>query len=101
MEIADTLQTTGQSQKYFPPQLVLVIVHELLRPASLFSSDSRRAKAAGPHRPTFADASGTAGDSVQGSKQNSRTAVDMAEGGMHRVSTSQTRRLDRPRQTQK
>lgn len=101
METADTLQTARQSQKYFPPQAVLVIVHELLRSASLFSSDSHRAKAAGPQRPTFADASGTAGDSVQDSKQNSQTAEDMAEGGTHRVNTSRTRSLDRPCQAQK
>lgn len=89
METVDTLQTSGQSQKYFPAQLVVIIVHELFRPACLFSSDSHRAKAAGPWRLAFADVSWTAGNSVQDLQQNS-TAVDTVQEGVHRVNISQS-----------
>lgn len=70
--------------KIFPAQLVLIIVHELFRSACLFSSDSRRAKAAGPQRPAFAD---SACNSVQDSQQDSRTVV---QEGVHRVNISQS-----------
>lgn len=48
METVETLQTSGQSQKYFPAQLVVIIIHELFGPARLSSSDSHSAEAAGP-----------------------------------------------------
>lgn len=62
MEMVDTLQTSGQSQKYFPAQLVLITVGELFRSVCPFSPGSRRARAAGLQGPASAGASRTAGE---------------------------------------
>jgi len=90
MGTANALQTSGQSQKYFRAQLVLIISRELFRSLCLSSSDSYRAKTAAPQRPALADISWTTDDSVQDLQQNSRTAVDMVQEGLHRVNISQS-----------
>lgn len=78
METVDTLQTSGQSQKYFPAQLVAIIIHELFGPACLFSSDSHRAEAAGS----------------QGLCWTTRSTAEFKDScrqeGVHRVNISQS-----------
>lgn len=80
METVDTFQTSGQSQKYFPAQLVDIIIHELFGPACLFSSDSHSAEAAG----------------LQGLYCATRSTAQFKDScrqeGVHRVNISQSLR---------
>lgn len=84
METVDTIQTSGQSQKYFPALLVLKIIHEMFKPACLFSQIPAEPKQPDPkdlHSQTPPTADRSCGGLAAGLKDRSRRGTGRCTQG--------------------